>query len=158
MASALRGIHMYRLQLYMIWSICTGYSFTWYVPYVQVTALHVTCSICTAYSLTHDMSHMYRILSLTWYALHLHTVVAHDYISFYVTIHALHTQYMLVLTPLLRGLRFMPRRYTQTSWDRDRRRSSEVGKLHLVLECRRVRALCYDVLYELETLQTELRV
>ena len=55
---------------------------------------------------------------------------------------------LLVLTPFLRGLRFMPRRYTQMSGSHYRRCSSEVGKLHLPLECCRVRVLCYDVLFE----------
>ena len=55
---------------------------------------------------------------------------------------------LLVLTPLLWGLRFMPRKYTKMRKSYYRRRSSEVGELQLALECNRVSVLCYDVLFE----------
>ena len=61
----------------------------------------------------------------------------------------------LVLTPLLRGLRFMPRRYTQTDRSQDRRCSSEVGKLHSSRSVAESVSYAMMSCLKLETLQTE---
>ena len=61
---------------------------------------------------------------------------------------------LLVLTPLLRGLRFMPRRYTQTDRSQDRRCSSEVGKLHLFWRVAESACCAMMSCSKLETLQT----
>ena len=108
--------------------------------YAQVTALHymipmyrlqlhMICLICTGYS-------------LTWYALHLLLC----YCS------CLTYSVQCSYWPLfLGGLRFMPRRYTQT----DRRCSSEVGKLPLFWSV--AESACYAMMShsKLETLQIE---
>ena len=62
---------------------------------------------------------------------------------------------MLVLTPLLRGLRFMPRRYTQTDKARVEEVSAKLAKLHLFWRVAESAYMCHDFRVQLETLQTE---
>ena len=62
---------------------------------------------------------------------------------------------LFVLTPLLRGLRFMPRRYSQMDSSQHRRCSSEVGELHLAWSVAESEYMCHDLRVQLETLQTE---
>ena len=84
-----------------------------YDPYVQVTAWH------DMFYVSMRLLFMYTLLTMLLFMSYILST-------------------LFVLTPLLRGLRFMPRRYTQTDRSQGRRCFSEVGKTPLVLECRRV--------------------
>ena len=101
-----------------------------YDPYVSVTARH------DMFYVSMRLLFMYTLLTMLLFMSYILST-------------------LFVLTPLLRGLRFMPRRYSQTDSSQHRKCFSKVGKLHLLWSVAESAYTCHDFQVQLETLQTE---